>query len=396
MNVVIFTSIIMIYFLAGMEVDIFIPAYPELQKIFHLTPLIVQLTLSVNFFAYCVGSLYAGMFGDKYGAKRIIIWGLIIFVLGCGICISVNSFYIILVGRFFQGLGISAPAALGFVILSKFYSQKEQSSKLGLLNGFVTCGMALAPIIGSYLNIYLGWRGGFIFLITLGALCLLMSQLFIPNDCKRNNQVSFSVLEYSKIINSRFFWILAIIVCFLCTHYWIFIGMGPIIYMQGMGLTLSQFGLYQGLIAASFALMSFLSPIFLRKFNHFNCVKISLFLHVIFSFILLIIMTFSSSNYVLMTILMCLCVVSSVLPVNVVYPKILLSFNGSESKAASLVNIIRLIGTAIGLEVVSYFYVGRTLELGCALFLLSTLVLVVFFTPCFHNAFNNKKLEENN
>ncbi|PPE03457.1 MFS transporter [Holospora curviuscula] len=395
MNIVIFTSIIMIYFLAGMEVDIFIPAYPELQKIFHLTPPIVQLTLSVNFFAYCVGSLYAGMFGDKYGAKRVIIWGLIIFVLGCAICISANSFYLILVGRVLQGLGISAPAGLGFVVLSKFYSQQEQSSKLGLLNGFVTCGMALAPIIGSYLNIYLGWRGGFIFLITLGALCLLMSQLFLPNDDKRNDQVSFSVLEYSKIINSRLFWALSIVVCFLCLHYWIFIGMGPIIYMQGMGLTLNQFGLYQGVIAASFASMSFLSPIFLRKFNHFNCVTISLLLHVIFSSGLLIVMTFSPTNYVLITILMCFCAVSSVLPVNVVYPKILSSFNGSESKAASLVNIVRLIGTAVGVEVVSYFYVGRTLELGWVLFLLSTLVLVVFFTPYFRNAFNNKKLKGN-
>ncbi|WP_322498308.1 MFS transporter [Lyticum sinuosum] len=274
-------------------------------------------------------------------------------------------------------------------------SQQEQSSKLGLLNGFVTCGMALAPIIGSYLNIYLGWRGGFIFLITLGALCLLMSQLFIPNDYKRNDQVSFSVLEYSKIINSRLFWVLAIMVCFLCLHYWIFIGMSPIIYMQGMGLTLNQFGLYQGVIAASFASMSFLSPMLLRKLNHFNCVKISLFLHIIFSSVLLIVMTFSPMNYILITILMCFCTVSSVLPVNVIYPKILSSFNGSESKAASLVNIVRLIGTAIGIEVVSYFYVGRTLELGCVLFLLSTLVLVVFFNPYFRNAFNNKKLQGN-
>jgi DHA1 family bicyclomycin/chloramphenicol resistance-like MFS transporter len=68
-----FVAVAVIFFLAGMEVDIFIPSYPELQQQFGLSPAKVQLCLSLNFVTYCFGSLYAGALGDRYGLRKIIL-----------------------------------------------------------------------------------------------------------------------------------------------------------------------------------------------------------------------------------------------------------------------------------------------------------------------------------
>jgi len=172
-----FVAVAVIFFLAGMEVDIFIPSYPELQQQFGLSPAKVQLCLSLNFVTYCLGSLYAGALGDRYGLRKIILYGLAVFVLGSIACCFAVDFSYILAGRILQGLGMAAPASLGYVIIAERYSAEQQASMLGTLNGCITVAMAFAPVIGSYVAIYAGWRGNFavlllLALIALGFVCL--------------------------------------------------------------------------------------------------------------------------------------------------------------------------------------------------------------------------------
>ncbi len=81
-----FIAVAFIMFLAGMEVDIFIPSYPEMQQQFSLSPAKVQLCLGLNFITYCIGSLYAGALGDRYGLRKVILCGLAIFVVGSVAC----------------------------------------------------------------------------------------------------------------------------------------------------------------------------------------------------------------------------------------------------------------------------------------------------------------------
>ena len=162
-----FVAVAFIFFLAGMEIDIFIPSYPELQQEFNLSPAKVQLCLSLNFVTYCIGSLYAGALGDRYGLRRVILYGLAIFVAGSIACCFATNFTYILAGRILQGLGMAAPASLGYVVIAERYSPEKQASLLGTLNGFITIAMAFAPVIGSYVAIYAGWRGNFTVLLAL-------------------------------------------------------------------------------------------------------------------------------------------------------------------------------------------------------------------------------------
>lgn len=83
-----FFTCVLISLLSGMEVDLFVPSFPELIRAFNLTPPLVQLTLSLNFVAYCICSLFAGMLGDRYGKRPILLVGLLIFVLGSFLCMT--------------------------------------------------------------------------------------------------------------------------------------------------------------------------------------------------------------------------------------------------------------------------------------------------------------------
>ncbi len=372
-----FIAVAFILFLAGMEIDIFIPSYPELQQKFGLSPATVQLCLSLNFVTYCIGSLYAGALGDRYGLRKVILYSLVIFAIGSVACVFAPTFSYILFGRVLQGLGMAGPASLGYVVIAERYSPEKQASILGTLNGFITVSMASAPVIGSYVTIYAGWRGNFVILLVLSLIALLACFFCLPKDNRKMENVSLSLKTYLPLFESKTFWKYLTLVCALICCYWAFIGMGPILYVEGFGVSLKDFGFYQGAIAASFAIVSFLSPKLLSKFGHQKCFKIAIILVAIFAVLLGIVAICEINNPMLITVLMCLFTMPMVFPVNILYPLLLEVVPETKSRAAALVNVTRLIVAAICIELVSYFYDGRFLQLGLTIAVLSILALVI-------------------
>jgi MFS transporter, DHA1 family, multidrug resistance protein len=88
-NMILITVIIM-DLLTGMEFDLFVPSFPEIQNQFKLTPFWVEALLSVNFIGYCMSLFFVGGLADRYGRKPIILLGLATFVIGSILCLSVN------------------------------------------------------------------------------------------------------------------------------------------------------------------------------------------------------------------------------------------------------------------------------------------------------------------
>jgi DHA1 family bicyclomycin/chloramphenicol resistance-like MFS transporter len=132
---VVLLTIILMDLLAGMEFDLFVPSFPELQSQFSLSPFWVEALLSVNFIGYCLGLILVGGLADRYGRKPVILFGLIIFVIGSIFCLWGVSYQFLLVGCFLQGIGIAAPAILSFLIISDIYSLKQQQFFMAMLNG---------------------------------------------------------------------------------------------------------------------------------------------------------------------------------------------------------------------------------------------------------------------
>ncbi|HQS83874.1 MAG: hypothetical protein B7Y25_05750 [Alphaproteobacteria bacterium 16-39-46] len=101
-----FFTAVCINLLAGMEVDLFVPSFPDLIRVFDLTPFMVQLTLSLNFIAYCTCSLFTGALGDRFGRRPVLLWGIFMFVVGSFLCVMAPNFPILLWGACYKGLGL--------------------------------------------------------------------------------------------------------------------------------------------------------------------------------------------------------------------------------------------------------------------------------------------------
>ena len=371
-----FIAVAFIEFLAGMEVDIFIPSYPELQQQFCLSPAKVQLCLSLNFITYCIGSLYAGPLGDRYGLRRVILSGLVIFIIGSVACCFAADFSYILLGRILQGFGMAAPACLGYVVIAERYPIEKQAAMFGTLNGFTNIAVAIAPVIGSYVALYAGWRGNFATLLLLALMAMGFCVFIIPKDSRKNKDVSLSLKAYKPFLKSKLFKNYLVILCVYNFTYWVFIGMGSILYIEGFGVSLASFGYYQGAVAGSFALMSLLSPKLLSKFGHQKCFKISIVLITIFASLIGLVAVLDIRSPLLITALMCLLSMPTVFPVNILYPLLLDIIPNAKSRAASVNGVAKLVGSAICIESASYVYNGTFLQIGLLIFGLSIVGLI--------------------
>ena len=134
-NCMIIVTIILMDLLAGMEFDLFVPSFPELQSQFSLSPFWVEALLSVNFVGYCLSLFFVGGLADRYGRKPIILLGLITFIIGSVLCLCAPSIQSS-AGRFLQGVGIAAPAILSFLIIADSYPLKKQQFLMAMLNGY--------------------------------------------------------------------------------------------------------------------------------------------------------------------------------------------------------------------------------------------------------------------
>ena len=84
---IILLTIILMDLLTGMEFDLFIPSFPELQQQFVLSTFWVEALLSVNFLGYCLSLFFVGGLADRYGRKPILLFGFILFIIGSLLCL---------------------------------------------------------------------------------------------------------------------------------------------------------------------------------------------------------------------------------------------------------------------------------------------------------------------
>lgn len=372
-----FLTVLITIILAGAEVDLFIPSFPNLIHEFNLSPILVQLTLSMNFLSYCVSSLFVGSMGDRYGRRPIIIGGLVVFIMGSLFCVFATSFPLLVIGRFLQGIGMAGPAVLGYVVIADITPIEKQAGLMGTLNGVITFAMAFAPVIGSYINIYFGWKGNFVVLLSLGILSLTLSFIFIPNTTQPNKAVSLSLAGYLPLLTSWPFMRLFLIICMLVSCFWVFIGMGPILYMEDMNVPIEDFGFYQGAISGIFSIMSIVSPAILKRVSKTTCLYLSFWSLIGLSFAVLGISLMVVDTPWIITLGMGLYVMPFVFPLNIMYPESLDTLPDFKGRAAAMINFGRLAFSAVGIEVVSYLYTGTFLPIAVFMFVFTLGAFVI-------------------
>ncbi|MBS0271840.1 MAG: MFS transporter [Proteobacteria bacterium] len=373
-------TIILMDILTGMEFDLFVPSFPELQGHFSLSAFWVEALLSVNFAGYFLSLFFVGGLADHYGRKPIILIGLATFIIGSIACLWSPSYGVMLGGRFFQGAGIAAPAILSFLIIADAYPLKKQQSLFAILNGLFNISAGVAPVLGSYITLYFHWQGNFTTLLLLGLLAFIMTFFFIPAHKLPVQKEPFLLRGYTSLFKSKPLMLLMVFFIFNFVPYWVFVGMSPLLYMEGLRVSLAHFGYYQGVLAFVFALGSLIFGLIVARYDQKKMLSVSNKIFIVGFISIGLITITDSSNPLYITLAFLPFIIGQIAPGTILYPLCL----GLVPQAKGRINAVlqggRLVFSALCLQIAGYFYEGSFQNIGIiiAVFILFTIITLFF------------------
>lgn len=241
-----------------MELDMSVPSFPDIAKSLTASESSVQLTITYNFFGYCLGALAYGPLSDRFGRRKVMLIGNTIMLAGALGCAVATNIEFLLASRLVQGVGASTSVVLVFVIIGDVYRGNELFKMFGLTNAAMSTFMTVAPALGGLINRTIGWRGNYATVCGITLVSLLLMACFLPETKDEPTKVTVRqvALDYRKLLSSKEFLAASVVPSLLFAAYMVFIASSSFLYTGTYGLSTIGFAGHLLIIVASFAVTS--------------------------------------------------------------------------------------------------------------------------------------------
>jgi EmrB/QacA subfamily drug resistance transporter len=126
-----------------------------------------QLQWIINGYTVVLAALLlpVGQLGDRYGRKRLLLAGLVVFGIASLLCAFATTPAVLILGRALLGMGAAFLNTLGLAVLVTVFPAGERPRAIGIQAAAVSAGMPLGPIVGGFLLEHFRW--GSVFLLNL-------------------------------------------------------------------------------------------------------------------------------------------------------------------------------------------------------------------------------------
>src|SRR5688572_2659208 len=177
--------------LGPFSIDAYLPAFSGMQESLNATPLEIQQTLSSYLFAFAIMFLFHGALSDSFGRRPVILVALVVYTLASLWCAVADSVQGLIVGRVFQGLSVGAGMVVGRAMIRDLFGPEDAQRLMSMVTLFFGLAPAIAPVIGGWLFVGLGWRSIFFFLTAVGVLLVAVSWRYLPETLREHERQSF-------------------------------------------------------------------------------------------------------------------------------------------------------------------------------------------------------------
>lgn len=141
--------------------------------------LLIGLALGAYGLTQAIFQLPFGMASDRYGRKRMIYIGLVLFVIGSLVAGFADDIYTVIIGRAIQGAG--AVSAVVTALVADLTREEHRTKAMAMIGGTIGITFALSLILGPALNQWIGVPGIFLLTGALAALAILDVKFLVPD-----------------------------------------------------------------------------------------------------------------------------------------------------------------------------------------------------------------------
>jgi DHA1 family bicyclomycin/chloramphenicol resistance-like MFS transporter len=201
-----FIALVSITFIGPLSIHLFIPAMPAVKEGFGVSTGMAQLTLSLDMLSMACFTVAYGGFSDRFGRKRVLLSGLVLFTCGAASCMFAANMPMLLAGRILQGAAAGCGVVLARAIARDVYGQDRVAQVIAYLTAAYVLGPMVAPPIGGQLTVLFGWRALFVLALVFGLLVTFAVALAVPETRARKAAAPHGVFAgYKSLLRRRRF-----------------------------------------------------------------------------------------------------------------------------------------------------------------------------------------------
>jgi DHA1 family bicyclomycin/chloramphenicol resistance-like MFS transporter len=237
-------------------IDMYLPALPSIGQSLGAPMSAVQASLMVFFISLGIGQLVYGPISDMAGRKPPLYFGLALFAacsVGCALAPDVHTLIIL---RFLQGLGASAGMVIPRAIVRDLHTGHDAARLMSLLMLVFSVSPILAPLAGSLLIEWGGWRSVFWAITITAVLALVLlatSQRETRSPEERaSSNVRSAISAYWLLLRDGHFLGLVFIGAFGVSSFFAYLANSSFVLIDHYGLTPREYSIAFAANAAAF------------------------------------------------------------------------------------------------------------------------------------------------
>ncbi len=238
-----------------MSTDLYAPSLPYLTEYFSTTPELVKLTISLNLIIYGVAQLLFGPISDRFGRRPVFLSSIILFSIASIACGLAQSIEQLLIARLLQGFFAAAEAVICLAVFKDFFGEREQVKAFAIYGMAIALTPAVAPLLGGYIHIYLGWQYNFFLTAAVGIFTSVLIYKLIPESSTPDPHALkiYSIVQgYGNVLKNSVFMMYALLSGVALSFIYAFITAAPFILISYFNIPTQHFGYYQAVIVIAY------------------------------------------------------------------------------------------------------------------------------------------------
>lgn len=278
--------------LGPFSIDMYLPGFPAIGKDLGVDPTRVALSLSSFFIGISAGQLLYGPLLDRFGRKKPLYIGLILYVISSIGCIYASSLNGLIILRFIQAIGSCAAAVASVAMVRDLFPVNENAKVFALLMLVVGTSPMIAPTVGSYVTSAFSWHAVFLILGVIGAMILLATIFWLPESYKPDTSMSLKprpiINNFLQVVGEPQFYTYCFAGAVSFSGLFAYVSSSPQVFMDIFKLSDKAYGWVFAFLSVGLIGSSQVNSLLLKRFKSEQIVPVALMGQTITGFIFVI------------------------------------------------------------------------------------------------------------
>jgi DHA2 family multidrug resistance protein-like MFS transporter len=166
----------------GLDLTVLNLALPTLSAQLHASTSDLQWFSAAYSLVLAAALLPAGLLGDRFGRKRLLLIALVVFGASSAACAFATSSGGLIAARAVLGLGAAVVLPMSIAILPVLFTAEERPRAIAIMMGATFIGYPVGPLLGGWLLDNFWWGSVFLINVPVVVLALIAVALLLPES----------------------------------------------------------------------------------------------------------------------------------------------------------------------------------------------------------------------